>query len=202
MSSTYDDLLGVPDDGYLYELVRGEIRRLPPTKGNQGRLEWILGAAIDRYLEDRAQALGLSQDAHIDERDLLVGRCICGAAGIHYCLPDDPDQVREADVVYLSPEQIARGVYAVEGGHVSEMPALVAEVVDTAEPAAALHERVNDYLAGGAQVVWLVQRHERSVRIFQPGAEPHAIGECYALEAESLLPGFSLPLQRLFNLGR
>lgn len=33
---TYADLMALPDDGYLHELVRGEILPMPPPKGEHG----------------------------------------------------------------------------------------------------------------------------------------------------------------------
>lgn len=49
---TFDDLMATPDDGYLYELVRGEIMRMPPPKEDHGDIEAALVAAIGRYLYD------------------------------------------------------------------------------------------------------------------------------------------------------
>ena len=40
---TYDDLLATPEDGQLYELVRGEIVRIPPPKGMHGSREARVG---------------------------------------------------------------------------------------------------------------------------------------------------------------
>ena len=34
---TADDLFQLPDDGYKYELVEGELIRMPPTGANMGR---------------------------------------------------------------------------------------------------------------------------------------------------------------------
>jgi hypothetical protein len=55
---TYADLMALPDDGRLHELVRGEIRSMPPAKGPHGGIEFALAGAIDRYLYGRALALG------------------------------------------------------------------------------------------------------------------------------------------------
>jgi Uma2 family endonuclease len=50
----FEDLLAQPEDGYLYELVRGEILRMPPPKGQHGLIEMWLAGAIERYLYNRA----------------------------------------------------------------------------------------------------------------------------------------------------
>lgn len=56
--ATADDLMALPDDSYLHELVRGEIIRMPPPKEGHGYAEAALVEAIGRYLHDRALALG------------------------------------------------------------------------------------------------------------------------------------------------
>ena len=50
--ATFDDLMAQPDDGSLYELVRGEILRMPPPKTDHGDVEAALVEAIGRYLQN------------------------------------------------------------------------------------------------------------------------------------------------------
>ena len=100
------DLMLQMDDTCLHELVRGEIPRVPP-KGKHGNIEARMVAAIDRRLY-RAEALGWDESQGMEARDLLVGRVDSGEAGIRFCLPDDPDQVRGIDVGYLTTDQVAR----------------------------------------------------------------------------------------------
>ncbi len=46
--ATYEDLVGLPDDGDLHELVRGEIRRMPPPTEPHGAIEAALIEAVSR----------------------------------------------------------------------------------------------------------------------------------------------------------
>jgi Uma2 family endonuclease len=39
---TADDLLRMPDDGFRYELVRGELRKMSPAGSRHGRIQSIL----------------------------------------------------------------------------------------------------------------------------------------------------------------
>ena len=101
---TYDDLMAQPDDGYRYELVRGEILRLPLPMGDHGYVEAGIVAALARYLHDQAVALGWDPQTGQRSRSRVAGYLASGEAGIRFSLPDDPDQVRGADVLYLTPE--------------------------------------------------------------------------------------------------
>src|SRR5579859_7522104 len=126
---TYADLLAQPDDGSLHELVRGELRSMPPPKGDHGGIEYALAEAIGRYLFGRAVALGWSENEGRRARARLVGYAAGGEAGMRFSLPDDPDQVRGADALYLTPEQFALAEPTIDDDYIPFVPVLVAEVV-------------------------------------------------------------------------
>ena len=196
---TFGDLLLQPEDGCLHELVRGEILRMPPPKGKHGNIEARLVAVIDRYLYRQAEALGWEESQGFDARDLLVGRVDSGEAGIHFSLPDDPDQVRGIDVCYLTPEQVARHRAAGGDDYIAEVPALVAEVISSSESAAYINEKVNDYLAGGALLVWLLFPRTRMVQAHRPYQPTLSVSGGELLDGDPVLPGFSLALGGLFS---
>jgi Uma2 family endonuclease len=54
--ATADDLLRIPDDGYRYELIRGEIVRMPPTGQQHGHIASTLLVSLGQHV--RAQGLG------------------------------------------------------------------------------------------------------------------------------------------------
>src|SRR2546423_543128 len=103
--AVYEDLITLADDGSLHELVRGELRRMPPPKGEHGGVEMAVAGAIERYLYGRALTLGWQESDGRAARQRLVGYLGGGEQGIRFSLPDDPDQVRGVDVLYLTPEQ-------------------------------------------------------------------------------------------------
>ena len=114
-------------------------------------------------------------------------------------LPDDPDQVRGIDVGYLTPDQVARHRAAGEDDYIPEVPGLVAEVVSPSESAAYINEKVADYLAGGAHLVWLVFPRTRTVQIHRAGEPIQIVSGTERLEGDPALPGFSMALGNLFS---
>jgi Uma2 family endonuclease len=48
----------LPDDGNLHELVRGELRIMPPPKGEHGLIEAAILEELGLYLRERARSLG------------------------------------------------------------------------------------------------------------------------------------------------
>jgi len=196
---TFDDLMAQPDDGHLYELVRGEIIRMPPPKTNHGYVEAALVEAIGRYLQARALDLGWDESQGLAARSRLVGRQLSGEAGVRFRLPDDPDQTRGLDAGYLSPEQVARlqGVPASE--YIREAPVLCVEVISPSETAAYVDQKVADYLAAGARQVWLLYPPRRVVRVFYPDETSRTVAANGTLDSGDVLPGFTIALSGIFE---
>ncbi len=71
--AVFEDLVAVPDDGSLHEFVRGEIRQMPPPKGEHGGVEMAVAGAIERYLYGWAVALGWQESDGRAARQRLVG---------------------------------------------------------------------------------------------------------------------------------
>ncbi len=195
---TFADLMAQPDDGYLHELVRGEIVRMPPPRTGHGYVEAALIEAIGRYLYDRALTLDWQEMQGRKARDKLVGRLMSGEAGVRFSLPDDPDQTRGLDVGYLSPEQVARLEDTPDDEYIREMPVLVAEVISSSETADYINEKVTDYLAAGARLVWLLYPRTRSAMVLRADGTGNTIPADGSLDGEDILPGFTEPLFNIF----
>jgi Uma2 family endonuclease len=191
------EFLTLPEDGNRHELVRGELRVMPPPKGAHGLVETVLLARLDRYLDERALALGWSLSQGLDARSRLVGFVAGGEFGLQYALPDDPNQIRGADGVYVPPAQLAR-VGWTGSEYFPEVPMLVIEVVSPSERADDLAEKIQDYLAGGARRVWCVYSERRFIQIYAADAPTRVVRGEELLTDDELLPGFALPLNLLF----
>jgi len=196
---TYNDLLAIPNDENLHELVRGEIVRMPPPKGKHGRIKARLVEGIGRYLHQRALSQGWTEAQGFDQRDLLVGCVVGGEFGIRFALPDDPDQVRGLDVGYLSPEQVARHEAFGSEEYFPEAPILVAEVISPSESANYINEKVTDFLAGGAEVVWLLYPRTQVIQIYRPNRTMHTLTSAEQIDGGDLLPGLSIAVASLFR---
>jgi Uma2 family endonuclease len=89
------------------------------------------------------------------------------------------------------PDRLPRGFFP-------GAPDLAVEVVSPGDTAAYLESKIQDYLGGGAQRVWVVYPDTRSVVVHQPNGTARRYGADDTLTDEELLPGFSLPLEELF----
>jgi Uma2 family endonuclease len=61
-------------------------------------------------------------------------------------------------------------------------------------------QKISIYLANGVRSVWLVRPGPRTVTIFRPDGPEVILAGDQALDGGDILPGFRLPLARLFRL--
>ena len=194
---TVEEFMALPDDGNRHELVRGELRTMPPPHGMHGRIEIEIMAELRAYLMRRAEAAGWTPDQGLAARDRLVGFVAAGEVGLQFTLPDDPNQIRGADGVYVPAEQVAAVGW--DGrGYFPAVPHLVIEVIGDATRADDLAEKVQDYLTGGARRVWCLYQRTRTIHIHDASAPLRVVRGGGALTDDELLPGFSVPLALIF----
>ena len=195
---TVAEFMALPDDGNRHELVRGELRIMPPPKGVHGLIEAAVVAAIDRYLDNKARGLGWNERQGIMARNKLAGFVAGGEFGMQFTLPDDPNQIRGADAAYVPADQFA-SVSWDRKEYFPAVPHLVIEVISSSERADDIIEKVQDYLTGGARRVWCLYPARRAVYIHDADGPMRVVrGADAVLTDDELLPGFSVPLNMVF----
>ncbi len=195
---TVAEFMALPNDGNRHELVRGELRVMPPPKGIHGRVETAIIEAIGRYLYDTALTLGWDPREGITVRDKLVGFTVGGEFGMQFTLPDDPNQIRGVDAAYVPADQFANVSWD-RKEYFPAVPHLVIEVISSSERADDIMEKAPDYLTGGARRVWCLYPARRAVYIHDAGGPMQVVrGADAVLTDDELLPGFSVPLNMVF----
>jgi len=179
---TADELLVMPHrdergNDCRLELIRGEVRRMSPTGGTHGILCMRLGAALFHFVE--AHGLGVALGA---ETGFVVRR--------------DPDSVLGADAAFVSRARLE----AVENldKFVPFAPDLAVEVLSPSNTAVEMDEKIALYFAAGSRAVWIVNPKRRTVAVYTSPFDVRILGEGDALDGGDVLPGFALPLARLF----
>jgi Uma2 family endonuclease len=176
---TAEDLLRMPRDGWRYELVEGELRRMPPPGFQHGA---IAGEISGRLY------------GHVHAHDLGV----VPAAETGFKLRSDPDTVRAADVSFVSRERLAATPFE-EEGYFPGAPDFVVEVVSPSDSFADVQEKVYLWLASGAKLVLVVLPQQRSCFAYRPGAPVSRLGPSDTLDAADAVPGWSLDLSEILK---
>jgi Uma2 family endonuclease len=109
-----------------------------------------------------------------------------------------PNGARYApDAAWLSPEQLADYSPSDDTWLLHFCPCFVVEVMSRNDRPAAARRKMDDYIAHGARVGWLIDPFRRQVRIYRPGAEPLTLDDPELVSGNPELPGFIFNVRAL-----
>lgn len=168
---TADELLGLPDDGWRYELIGGELQKMSPAGGRHA---------------DVAMELYLSLGTYVKQHRL--GRIYGADAG--FKIARNPDTVRCPDAAFVRAERVIRTPKFIE-----QTPDAVFEVISPSDRYSEVEEKTRQWLRAGASVVVLIDPETETVRIHRTGSTTMVND---VLEIEDVIPGWRLPLTELF----
>jgi len=174
---TAEELLRMPDDGYRYELIRGELRKMAPAGYLHGRIAINMTTPLDCYVRDH---------------DLGV---VC-AAETGFKLASNPDVVRAPDVAFIRRDRVEE-VGDVEG-YWPGTPDLAVEVISPSDTYAEVQEKVFDWLEAGTQMVILVMPRKRAVTVYQSMTNIIMVTEHDTLDGNDVVAGWKIPVRELF----
>ncbi len=159
------------------ELVRGEVvESMPPSK-EHGRIAFVIGILLHRWIEPGAG----------------------GQIGVEsgFILARGPDVIRAPDVHYISDARVASDTASSAFWTIA--PDLAVEVVSPSETADEVREKVRDFLAAGTSLVWTVYPRTREVVAHTADGLARTYSADDILEHPDVLPGFSCKVAELFE---
>ena len=164
-----------------YELVDGKVIELAPANEQHGNAAFNIAGSF--YVYSRQSGTGI------------------GGVETGYRVRQDPDTVRGPDVSFnlhsrAEEEQLLPRF-------IPGAPDIAVEVVSPSNTAAQVQRKVAEYLAAGAQRVWVVhtatRRNPRRVLVHRADGATITYAGDDVITDEELLPGFSLPLSDIFD---
>jgi len=165
----------LPDGGRWTELVAGETKNLHPPDDKHGDVVLNLSKAVARSLRP-------SDTVHASfEAGILTAR--------------DPDTVRFPAMSVFSAGVRFAGIDDV---YITDVPALVVEVVSTNDRRTSIAERVYEYHRLGVRVVWVADPVGRAVTALRRDAPPVTYREEERLSDFTILPRFEIRTSDLF----
>jgi Uma2 family endonuclease len=173
---TPDDLLKMPDANNI-ELVNGELVENPVS-------------ALSSFVEGNIFAK-ISSHCAATKTHLAFP----SSNGIR-CFPDDPNKVRKPDVSVFEKERFT--LEHMLEGFVTIAPNLAVEVVSTNDEVAELNEKIEDYLAAGVPLIWVIDPANEIAFIHRKDGSVTKLHRNDALTGENILPGFTCKVAELF----
>jgi len=179
---TTADLLALPDNGTERELIRGELRERPMTRrnryhsGTEANTAYFLGMWLRKFPLPRMK--------------VYSGEVGC-------ILRRDPDTTFGIDVALVSAEMAARTSDDTE--MLDGPPLLAVEILSPNDKLDEVEEKIDEYLAAGVALVWIINPYRRTVMVYRPNAEPELFNVKQELACEPTLPGFRVAVAALFE---
>lgn len=174
---TADEPLLRPDDGFRYELVRGELRRISPASHQHGRHGMNISTPLDR---------------HAREHDL--GSVYAAETGFR--VATDPDSVLAPDVAFVSRERVE--AVGDTGGYFPGPPDLAVEISSRHDRYTEVEEKVIACLEAGARMVVVVNPRRRTVSVYRSLLDIAILRDGDFLDGADVVPGWCLPSRDIF----
>jgi Uma2 family endonuclease len=174
---TVEDLAEIDEPG-RFDLIRGELIRMPPAGGEHGRIAVALGARLYNFVTDRA-----------------LGTVFGAETG--FILDKQAATVLAPDIAFIRASRLPAG--EVQSGFVPIVPDLVVEIVSPSDRLTQVQDKVLAYLEYGVGLVWVVDSRRRTVTVYHPDRTARVLLEDDLLTGEDILPGFEVRISAVFG---
>ena len=173
--ATEADLLRMPNDGYKYELVDGEIR-MSPGGARHGQVGVRLSTLLHTFVSERS-----------------LGHVFESSTGFR--LPGG--NLRSPDVSFVRAGRF-------ENEHVPEgfpdlAPDLVVEVLSPGDSPRHVLDKVGEYLQAGTRLVWVIDPKRERAAVYRSLTAVRELRPEDAFDGEDVVPGFTVPLAELLK---
>jgi len=174
---TEAELQALPEDGYIHELVNGELVRSPKNNYQHGDICAQLLIALRTYAQNHK--LGAVWDS---STGFWMHNRNC----------------RAPDVSFVSKARL-KGFKRSARQFFPGAPDLAVEVLAPSNTAAEINARLEDFFNSGTQLAWIVHPEEQFVEVCHSPTQRRILGPGAVLDGQELLPGFQFPIADLFK---
>jgi Uma2 family endonuclease len=176
---TEAELEALPDNGFLYEVVNGELVMSPKNNFFHERICTRLITALDTYANQHRLGVVLGSNAGC----WMFNR---------NCRAPDVSFITKARLASLDFKPNSRRFFP-------GAPDLAVEVLSPSNTRGEINERLRDFFASGAQLAWIIHPEDEYVEVCQSLTDRKLLGPGAELDGGSLLPGFRYPIADLFK---
>lgn len=181
---TADDLLALPDDGRIYELVEGRLVRASPSGGGASRLGVDLATVINVFV--RTHGLGAITMA---DGEYVLSK------------PGEKVTALAPDIAFVRAERVPAQTSPEYDKAWPLAPDLVVEVASPNQYRPEMAAKARLYLEARVRLVWIVWPKRRQIDVWLPGATEVTmtlqVGD--TLDGLDVLAGFRYPVERVFG---
>ena len=176
---TAEKLMQLPDDDLRHELINGELITMPLPGIPHGRIAARLSAPLTQFVLDHD-----------------LGEVFITDSGFQ--LTWNPDTVVGPDISFISKERLEQAGDV--KGYWQGPPDLAVEVFSPGYRPGQVSERISRLFTFGTKQVWIVDLKHHTITVYRSPSDTTSFSGSDFLEAQDLLPGFRISLERIFKV--
>ncbi len=174
---TAEELMQLPDDGFRYELINGELEKMPPPGSPHARTAFRLSSALGQFIYDHGLGEGFTE--------------------IGFKLTSNPDTVLAPDLAFISNERFAERKDT--EGYWPGPPDLAVEVLSPSDRPGKVKQKIARWFSFGTRQLWIVDPKHRTVAVYRSESDITTFSRSDYLEAQDMFPGFRISLDKIFG---
>lgn len=167
------------DPDFLYEVIDGQIKELPPMGRYANTIASFLVGTLWNFVHPKDLGLVLAETLF----RLSTQRS------------------RRPDVAFVAKARLPARVDA-DGGDPPEFecsPNLAIEVISPSNTALEIETKRHEYFAAGVELVWVVYPNQRTIHVYDSLTTCRILNERDELDGGKVLPGFKVKIADLFS---
>lgn len=176
---TEAEIEALSEDGYIHEIVNGELVMSPKNNFQHENICTRLLTAMEIFNRQRrlGVVLGSSAGFWMHNRNC-----------------------RAPDISFIPKDRLLRtGFKPSTRQFFPGAPDLAIEILSPNNTRAEIDERLKDFFASGTQLAWIINPDDQCVEICHSPTRRTLLGSGGVLDGEQLLPGFQYPIADLFK---
>lgn len=176
---TEAELMSLPEDGYIHEVVAGELVMSPKNNFFHGHICVRLSAALHAFVIQHR--LGVVLDS---STGFWMHNRNC----------------RAPDISFISTERLRQmGFRPSARQFFPGAPDLAVEILSPNNTRRELDERLSDFFGSGTRLAWVIDPELRRVEVCESPTRRRFLGSGGFLDGGEVLPGFRYPVGDLFK---
>lgn len=158
--------------------AKGELIVMPPAGG-----------------ESSMQNLSVASQLYMWYRRVAIGKAFDSSGG--FILPNGSN--RSPDASWISPDQLASLTPEQMKKFLPVCPFFLVEVMSPSDSLKKTLEKMEEYIANGAKLGWLIHPEKKQVYVYRPGQPPQVFDDPQMVNGDPELPGFVLDLEPVWR---
>lgn len=172
------DFCGLNPELRVELTAQGEVVFMSPSGGATGARNMNVSGSLWQWAKQNGQGVGFDSSAG-------------------FILPNGA--VRAPDAAWVHRDKVAQLSAKQKERFLPLCPDFVIEIASPSDRLKDLQAKMDEYIANGAQLGWLILPQSRQIMVYRPGRDAQLLSEIDAIAADAELPGFTLDLTGIWQ---